>query len=66
MITKLHNVQAIFMETVLQLKKKKHTFIECYGIDEQRAAQAPAYFRVQKITLLREIEMNYISFLFMI
>jgi hypothetical protein len=36
---------AIFMETVLQVKKKRHTVLECYGIEEQRAAQAPAYFQ---------------------
>jgi hypothetical protein len=44
------------METVLQVKKKKHTFIECYGIDEQRAAQAPAYFRVQIIKLTSTLQ----------
>ncbi len=36
----------VFMEIVLDLKKQRHTFLECIPLEKQLAKQAPLYFKV--------------------
>jgi hypothetical protein len=36
----------IFLETVLDLKKQHHTFIECIPVPAKDAEQAPIFFKV--------------------
>lgn len=37
--------QVIFTETVLNLKKRRHTYIECFAMESSRAQQASSYFK---------------------
>jgi len=39
------NKEVVFCETVMQLKKKRHTIIECFSMSRDEFAQAPMYFK---------------------
>eukprot|EP01122_Echinamoeba_exundans_P011820 TRINITY_DN4830_c0_g1_i1.p1 TRINITY_DN4830_c0_g1~~TRINITY_DN4830_c0_g1_i1.p1 ORF type:complete len:785 (-),score=192.45 TRINITY_DN4830_c0_g1_i1:15-2369(-) len=47
-LTKMHQArgsQCVFIETVLNLKQKRHTVVECIPIPPAQAQMAPVYFR---------------------
>jgi hypothetical protein len=36
----------LFLETVMELKKQRHTYLDCIPLPKQLANQAKAYFKV--------------------
>ena len=39
-----HNLRPVFLETVVNLKRKPHTFIDCIPVDAEMASDLPIYY----------------------